>query len=208
MVGQVDDLALGRSIDGAVWFVDKTLQAFGMPMVAARLPLVAIHALLNDRPFALVGHEETMQVKVEAVLYRGAVDFSHEAAGPRQGQPVNTDAFAGCCQFLRRAARMLAAATADMNAKLALQRGEPAFQRADDARGDPRRVPVHSHASANCWRSVSPAIWVAWDARPPIGPWSRAQAAGSTVFGSRADWTRRQIGRRSRTTAGGRRRRR
>ncbi len=117
-------------------------------MVAARLPLVAIHALLNDRPFALVGHEETMQVKVEAVLYRGAVDFSHEAAGPRQGQPVNTDAFAGCCQFLRRAARMLAAATADMNAKLALQRGEPAFQRADDARGDPRRVPVHSHDSA------------------------------------------------------------
>src|ERR1700681_4627356 len=103
MVGQVDDLALGRSVDGAVWFVDKTLQAFGMPMVAARLPLVAIHALLNNRPFAFVGYEEAMQVKVKAVLYRGAVDFGHEAACPRQRQPVNTDAFAECCQFLRRA---------------------------------------------------------------------------------------------------------
>ncbi len=136
MVRQVDDLALGRSIDGAVWFVDKTLQAFGMPMVAARLPLVAIHALLNDRPFALVGHDETVQVKVKAVLHRGAVDLGHEPACPRQGRTVNTDVFAECCQFLRRAARVLAAATADMNAKFALQRGEPALQRADDARGD------------------------------------------------------------------------
>src|SRR5450631_2906477 len=127
---------LGRSIDGAVRFVDKTLQAFGMPMVAARLPLVAIHALLNDRPFAFVGYEEAMQIKVKAVLYRGAVDFGHEPACQRQGRSVNTDAFAECCQFLRGAARVLAAATADMNAKLALQRGEPALQRADDARGD------------------------------------------------------------------------
>src|ERR1700682_6281029 len=107
MVGQVDDLALGRSIDGAVWFVDKTLQAFGMPMVAACLPLVAIHALLNDRPIALVGHAETVQVRAKAVRYRGAVDLGHEPACPRQGRPVKTDAFAECCQFLRRAARML-----------------------------------------------------------------------------------------------------
>jgi hypothetical protein len=51
------------------------------------MPLAAIHALLNDRPFALVGHEETMQVKVKAVLYRGAVDFGHKAAGRVRASP-------------------------------------------------------------------------------------------------------------------------
>ena len=32
-----------------------------MPMVAARLLLVAVHALLHDRPLAVVGHEEPVQ---------------------------------------------------------------------------------------------------------------------------------------------------
>src|SRR5260370_15521372 len=115
MARQGDDLAVGPSIDGAVWFVDKTLQAFGMPMVAARLPLVAIHALLNDRPFALVGHDETAQGKVKAVLHRGAVDLGHEPACPRQCRTVSSEVFPECCQFLRPAGRVLAAATADMN---------------------------------------------------------------------------------------------
>src|SRR5438067_7931359 len=36
-------------------------------------------------------------------------------------------------------------ATAHMDPQLAPERREPALQRADHARGDPRRVPVHSH---------------------------------------------------------------
>jgi hypothetical protein len=37
MVGQVDDLALPRPFDCGVRLVDKTLQAFGQPVIAAGL---------------------------------------------------------------------------------------------------------------------------------------------------------------------------
>ena len=36
-------------------------------------------------------------------------------------------------------------ATADMDSQFAPERRETALQRADDARGDARRVPVHAH---------------------------------------------------------------
>src|SRR5690606_24932892 len=48
----------------------------------------------------------------------------------------------------RRAARVPAAAAADVDAELVLERSEPALQRADDARRDARRVPVHPHHGA------------------------------------------------------------
>ena len=40
---------------------------------------------------------------------------------------------------------MLAAATADMDPQFAPERREATLQRADHARRDARRVPVHSH---------------------------------------------------------------
>src|SRR4051812_18543906 len=40
---------------------------------------------------------------------------------------------------------MTATAAANMEAELALQRPEAALQRADDAGGDARRMPVHAH---------------------------------------------------------------
>ena len=65
-----------------------------MPMVAARLLLVAVHALLHDRPFAVVGHEEPMEVEIEAVLDGGAVDFGDQAACAGELGAVESDAFA------------------------------------------------------------------------------------------------------------------
>ncbi len=51
-IRQIDDVSLKRTIDGAVRFIDETRQVLGMPMIATGLFLVAVHALLDHRPFA------------------------------------------------------------------------------------------------------------------------------------------------------------
>src|ERR1700730_17548220 len=43
---------------------------------------------------------------------------------------------------------MLAASATDMDTKFALQRSEASLQRANDACGDPGRMPVHAHYGA------------------------------------------------------------
>ncbi|MEH2513984.1 hypothetical protein V1291_005338 [Nitrobacteraceae bacterium AZCC 1564] len=63
MIGEIDDLALSWAIDGAVWLVDETLQAFRMPVVAARLSFVFVHALLHHGPLAVIGDEEPVQIR-------------------------------------------------------------------------------------------------------------------------------------------------
>ena len=75
-------------------FVYEALQIFGMPMVPARLLVVAVHALLHDRPLAVVGDEESVQIEIEAVLDRGAVDLGDEAARAGKLGAVETDTFA------------------------------------------------------------------------------------------------------------------
>ena len=135
-VGQIDDVALAGTVDGAVRLLDEAGQAFGMPVVAAGLALVAVHALLHHRPLAIIGDEEAVQVEIEAILHRGAVDLGHQAAGAGEGRGVDADAIAEGAQLVWRLARVLAASAADMDAELALQRREAALQRADDARGD------------------------------------------------------------------------
>ena len=105
----------------------------GMPVIAARLPLVAVHALLHDGPMAVIGDEEAVQVEVEAILHGGAVDLGDQAAGPRQRRRVDADTIAEGRQLIRRAPGMLAAAAADMDAELALQ-GRQAALRAHRSR--------------------------------------------------------------------------
>ena len=59
-VGQIDDLALGLAGNRRMRRVDKAREAFGEPMVAPRLPAVAVHSLLDDGPVAVVGHDEAV----------------------------------------------------------------------------------------------------------------------------------------------------
>ena len=94
LVRKVHDLALHRPVDRTMRFVYEALQIFGMPMVPARLLVVAVHALLHDRPLAVVGDEESVQIQIEAVLDRGAVDLGDEAARAGKLGAVETDAFA------------------------------------------------------------------------------------------------------------------
>ena len=124
-VREIDDLALARPVDGRVRFLDEAFRPSDMPMVAARLPLLAVHALLHHRPLAVVGDDEAVQIEIESVLHGGAVDLGDEPAGARQRRAVEADAFAERRQLLRRAARMLAAAAADVDAKLACKGARP-----------------------------------------------------------------------------------
>ena len=97
-------------------------------MVAARLPRVAVHPLLDDDPAAVVGDDEAVQIEVEAVLHGGAVDLGDEAARVGERGAVEADAVADRDELVRRLARMRAAAAADMEAEFAGQRIEPRFK--------------------------------------------------------------------------------
>ena len=136
LVGQIEDVALARSLDGAVRRVDKVGDVARMPVVAACLPRVFVHALLDSRPFALIGHEEAVQIKVKPILHCGAVDFGDQTAGAGQRNCIEADAVSERVQFIGRAARMPAAAAAHMDAEFSTQGSEPALEGADDARGD------------------------------------------------------------------------
>jgi hypothetical protein len=70
-------------------------------MVAARLFPLAVHSLLHDNPMSVVGDDESMQIKLKAVLDSGAVDLGDQAAGHRQGGSVEPDPVADCNQLVR-----------------------------------------------------------------------------------------------------------
>jgi hypothetical protein len=117
-------------------------------MVPARLLLVAVHALLHDSPLAVVGHEESVEIEIEAVLDSCAVDLRYETAGTCQPGAVETDTFAEKTQFVRSLSGVLTAATADMDAEFVREGPQAALEGADDARGDAGRMPVHAHDGA------------------------------------------------------------
>ena len=105
-VDQVDDVADRAALDRGVRLLDERARAIPDPVVAARLPARAVHPLLHDHPGAVVGDDEAVQVEVEAVLHRGAVDLGDEAAGAHQRGRVQPDALADRGQLVGRAARM------------------------------------------------------------------------------------------------------
>src|ERR1700722_13110076 len=103
-----------------------------MPVVAARLLLVSVHALLDDCPLAVVGHEEAVEVEIEAVLHGGAVDLGDQPACAGQSGAVETHTFAESLQLIRRLPGMLASAAADVNAEFVRERPQPALEGTDD----------------------------------------------------------------------------
>src|SRR5207247_7355904 len=90
-IGQVDDFALQRTVYRAVRLIYKIGNGRRVPVIAARLTLVTINALLHDGPFAVGRHEETVQIEVESILHRGAVDLRDETARPCEVFAVDSD---------------------------------------------------------------------------------------------------------------------
>jgi len=147
-VGQVDDFSLVGTLDRRVRRLDEARQPLREPVIATRLSAIAVHALLHHDPAPLVGDDEAVKIKVEAVLNSGAVDFGDEPARPGERRAVKPDPVADCDKLVGRSPRMLSPPAADMDAELAGERGKAALQRADDAGRNPRRMPVHAHHRA------------------------------------------------------------
>jgi hypothetical protein len=63
--------------------IDEALQSFGDPMITSSLPELAVHPLLDDHPPPIVRDNKTVQIEIEAVLHRAAVDLGNQSAGGR-----------------------------------------------------------------------------------------------------------------------------
>ena len=148
LIGEIEDGPLPAALYGAVRIIDEACQPFRKPVIAARLTAAVVHALLHDGPLPVIGDDEAVQIEVEAVLHRGAVDLGDQAADAGQFAPVDADAVADRQQLGRRLTRVPAAPAADADAEFALERSEPALERANDAGGDARRMPIHAHDGA------------------------------------------------------------
>ena len=92
-----------------------------MPVVSACLALIPVHALLDDGPFAVIGDEKAVEIKIESVLHGRAIDLGNQSAGARQWSCVESLALAKPGEFVRRSARVFTAPAADMDSKLVLQ---------------------------------------------------------------------------------------
>ncbi len=147
-IGQIDDHALLDAVDRGVRRIDKTLQAFGQPVIAPGLAAIAVHALLDHDPVSVIGDDEAVQIEVEPILHRRAVDLGDQPACRGERGAIKPDPIADRDQFMRRLARVIAASAADMDAELRGQRRQATLQRADDARGDAGGMPVHPHHRA------------------------------------------------------------
>ena len=118
-IGQIDDPPLMMPLDRGVRGVDVALQTLRQPMIAARLPPIAVHALLDDDPAAVVGDDEAVEVEIEPVLHRGIVDLRHQPADPAERCTVDPGAIADRRELLRGRAAVPAAAAADVDAEFA-----------------------------------------------------------------------------------------
>jgi len=105
-------------------------------MIAPGLAFIAVHALLYHHPFTTVSDDETVQVKVEAVLDRGTIDLCNKPAGGRKAGTIDADAVADGDQFVWRLPRMSSATAADAYPEILRTRSETALESADDAGGD------------------------------------------------------------------------
>jgi hypothetical protein len=131
VVGQVYDLALPWTFNRGMRLVDETFQSHGVPVVAAGLLELTIHALLHNDPVAVVGDDEAVQIQLEPVLHSGTVDLRHQAAGCGERCSIKAYAAPDLDQLVRR----LPVNTCPVRRK----RGRQALSRAGSARASTRR---------------------------------------------------------------------
>src|SRR5260370_17249988 len=147
-VGKVCNNALVGAVDCGMGLLHEALQAFRKPVITASLLALTVHSLLHYGPATIIGDNETVQVQIKTVLNRGAVHLCNKAACSRKRSAVKSHAVPDRDQLLRRLPRILSAPAPPMKPKSFLNRFQPTFERADHARGDARRVPIHAHHRA------------------------------------------------------------
>ena len=117
----------------------------GMPVIASRETRAIVEALLHDGPLAIRRDDERMQINLEPIGDAIVIDLGSETAGTDQGIAIQALAFRYGAQFSGCVARMPSASTANVQPEFRGTRIESPFERTDDGRSDPRRVPVHAH---------------------------------------------------------------
>ena len=86
-------------------------------MIAPREPGGVVDALLDDRPLALGGDHERVQVDLESVGDGVVVDPGGEPAGADQRVAIEPGALGDVAQLVGRAEGMTAPAAADVDAR-------------------------------------------------------------------------------------------
>jgi hypothetical protein len=82
-------------------------------VIAPGLAAIAVHALLDYDPVSVIGDDEAMEIEVEPVLDRRAVDLGDEPALLGERGAIESDPVADCEQLVWRLARVIAASAAD-----------------------------------------------------------------------------------------------
>jgi hypothetical protein len=81
-------------------------------VIPAGLPAIAVHALLHHDPVSIIGDDETVQIEIEPVLDRGAIDLGDEPTRSGEIRAIEADAIADGDELVRGLSRVLAAAAA------------------------------------------------------------------------------------------------
>src|SRR5436190_4981919 len=120
--------------------IDKASQPFREPMIAASLPAVRVHPLLDHHPTALVRNDEAVEIKLKPVLDCRAVHLCDQAACGRERSTIESGAVADRLQLMRGLPGIFPAPAAYVNSEFALERGQPALQSSNDAGRDAGRM--------------------------------------------------------------------
>jgi hypothetical protein len=109
----------------------KVSNGCGMPVIAARQSRLLVHPLLDDRPLAVPGQEEAVQINLESVGDGVVIHLGGEPAGSHERVTIETRSLGDRSQFVRCVARVASAATANVDAQLVRARIETALQGAE-----------------------------------------------------------------------------
>jgi hypothetical protein len=93
-IGEVDDHTLFDAVHGDVRLIDEALQTFREPVIAPSLSVIAVYALPDDNPLAFIGDDEAVEIEIEPVLHRCAVDLGDQPTRRGERCSVDTDPIA------------------------------------------------------------------------------------------------------------------
>jgi hypothetical protein len=96
----------------------RSAHQLGKPVIAPGLAAIAVHALLDHDSVSVIGDDEAVQIEVEPILGRCAVDLGDKPACFGERGAIELDPITDRDQFMGRPARVIAASAADMDTEL------------------------------------------------------------------------------------------
>jgi len=127
-VHQIQNYSLIFSDDAGMRIRGEIPYGSGMPMVASGPFVDLIHARLDHGPIPVRTENKGVQINLESVGNRIVVDACGETAGSNERLPVQVPFLGDGAQFIRRLARVLPPAAANVKAQLIRTGGKASFQ--------------------------------------------------------------------------------